>query len=77
MAKRIRFLYKWTGGELGRVGSVQEARLRAWEYDVATDGEWVASAEGVTDTVRIWRTRRPDLAPPELWVGDAELDNDP
>ena len=73
MAKRVRFLYKWSEGELGRVGSVPEARLRAWEYDVASDDHWVADGEGVTDTVRLWRTRRPDLAPPELWVGDAEV----
>ena len=73
MAKRIRFLYTWSGGVLGRVGSVPEARLRAWEYDVASPDGWLSEADGVQDTVRLWRTRRPDLAPPELWVGDVEL----
>jgi len=24
------------------------------------------------DTVRLWRRGAPDLAPPELWVGDRE-----
>lgn len=73
MAKRIRLLYKWSGGELGRVGTVPEARLRAWEYDLASDDGWTADTDGVPDTVRLWRTRRPDLAPAELWVGDVEL----
>lgn len=73
MAKRVRFLYEWVGGELGRVGSIPEARLRAWEYDLASRDEWASEADGVPDTVRLWRTRRPDLAPPELWVGDVEL----
>ncbi|HYC89675.1 MAG TPA: hypothetical protein VEO54_10730 [Thermoanaerobaculia bacterium] len=73
MAKRVRLLYKWSGGELGRVGAVPEARLRAWEYDVASADEVRADIDGMPDTVRLWRTRRPDLAPPELWVGDVEL----
>lgn len=73
MAKRIRHLYKWSGGELGRVGAVSEARLRAWEYDVASDLAIRADLDGLSDTVRLWRTRRPDLAPPELWVGDLEM----
>ena len=73
MARRIRPLYTWSGGVLGRVGSVPEARLRAWEYDVASRDSWTADAGGEPDTVRLWRTSRPDLGPAELWVGDAEL----
>jgi hypothetical protein len=74
MAKRIRFLYRWLEeGELGRVGTVSEARLRAWEYDVASKDTWTSEADGMSDTVRLWRTRRPDLGPPELLVGDIEL----
>ena len=74
MPRRIRFLYRWSGGQLGRVGSIPEARLRAWEYDVSSDdGSWTATDNGVTDTVRLWKTARPDLGPPELWVGDTEL----
>ena len=73
MPKRMRFLYKWSEGQLGRVGSIPEARLRAWEYEVASHDSWISELDGCTDTVRLWRTRRPDLAPPELLVGDVEL----
>ncbi len=72
MARRLRSIYSWSEGVLGRVGAVPEASLRAFEYDVATDGEWRAESDDGEDTVRLWRTRRPDLAPPELWVGDRE-----
>jgi len=73
MPRKIRFLYKWSEGQLGRVGSIPEARLRAWEYDLVSSDAWVSDVDGCSDTVRLWRTRRPDLAPSELWVGDVEL----
>ena len=74
MARKVRFLYQWSDdSRLDRVGSVAEARLRAWEYDVVPSDGWVADQAGVTDTVRVWRTRRPDLAPAELLVGDVEV----
>lgn len=73
MSKRMRFLYCWSEGELGRVGTLSEARLRAWEYDVASTESWSIEEDGVGDVVRLWRTRRPDLAPPELWVGEFEM----
>ena len=77
MPRKIRFLYKWSEGELGRVGSISEARLRAWEYDLASSDSWPSESDGHTDTVRLWRTQRPDLAPPELWVGDVEVIAEP
>lgn len=64
----MRAIYSWNGSSLTRVGEVSDAHLRAWEYEVAADT--VAPAD--SETVRLWRTRRPDLAPPELWVGDTE-----
>ena len=73
MTKRVRLLYQWDGGALGRVGEVPEAHLRAWEYDVASAEGWTSEIDGMPDTVRLWRSRRPDLAPAELWVGDREL----
>jgi hypothetical protein len=74
MARKVRFLYRWgEDSALDRVGSVTEARLRAWEYDIASEDRWITDEEGVTDTVRLWRTRRPDLAAPELWVGEVEV----
>ena len=74
MARRFRSIYSWSEGVLGRVGAVPEASLRAFEYDVASHGEWIAEGTTEPDTVRLWRTRRPDLAPPELWVGDAVVE---
>ena len=73
MARRVRYLYSWSGDELGRVGTVPEARLRAWEYDIVSQEAWLSRQGGATDVVHVWRTRRPDLAPPELLVGDIEL----
>ena len=73
MARRLRSIYSWSEGVLGRVGAVPEASLRAFEYDVGSRDQWITDSDGERDTVRLWRTRRPDLAPPELWVGDAEL----
>ena len=74
MNKSVRYLYRWSEGELGRVGTVSDARLWAWEYDPASEDSWTSEADGVVDTVRLWRTRRPDLAPPELWIGEARSD---
>ena len=67
----MRAIYSWNDGFLTRVGEVSDAHLRAWEYEVATDTAVPAGAER-RETVRLWRTRRPDLAPPELWVGDTD-----
>ena len=69
----MRTVYTWSGGTLERVGAVSEPHLRAWEYELASNEEWTAKNESREDTVRLWRTRRPDLAPPELWVGDCEV----
>jgi hypothetical protein len=68
----MRNVYQWSGGVLNSVGSVSDAHLRAWEYEIASEGEWSAPPE-THDTVRLWRTRRPDLAPPELWVGERDV----
>ncbi|HJQ39083.1 MAG TPA: hypothetical protein VKB93_18245 [Thermoanaerobaculia bacterium] len=68
----MRSIYTWSGGKLQRVGAVSEPHLRAWEYELASDQAWPAAEGDADDTVRLWRTRRPDLAPPELWVGDCE-----
>jgi hypothetical protein len=68
---RMRAIYTWSGGALQKSGAVSEPHLRAWEYEIASDAEWKAS-DDEDETVRLWRTRRPDLAPPELWVGDRE-----
>jgi hypothetical protein len=59
-------------GSLKRVGAVSDAHLRAWEYEEATDAAVTAADAELRESVRLWRTRRPDLAPPELWVGDTD-----
>jgi len=68
----MRSVYTWSGGALQRIGAVSEPHLRAWEYEVASGEAWMAKSDDWNETVRLWRTRRPDLAPPELWVGDRE-----
>jgi hypothetical protein len=70
----MRSIYSWNAGSLQRVGAVSDAHLRAWEYEVATEQSWTwtAAEQDLRDSVRLWKTRRPDLAPPELWVGDTE-----
>lgn len=68
----MRFVYRWTEGRLKPAGSILDAHLRAWEYDLASDTVWRAEVDD-GDTVRLWRTRRPDLAPAELWVGDGNM----
>lgn len=76
MAKRLHSLYDWQcrpgeKGRLERVGSISEAKLWAWEYRVAGDEGWnVGSSGEEPDTVRIWRTDRPDLGPASLLVGE-------
>lgn len=72
MVRKNRFLYGWSGGELGRIGTFSEARLRAWEYDRVAQGPFLWQRDGATDVVHLWRTRRPDLSPAELWVGEVE-----
>lgn len=69
----VRLLYKWSGGALQPAGSTSDAYLRAWEYDVVPQSCWQPEG-GDDDTVRLWRTRRPDLAPAELWVGEREIE---
>ena len=68
----MRAIYSWTEGSLTRIGEVSDAHLRAWEYEVAADQAATAADAELRESVRLWRTRRPDLAPPELWVGDSE-----
>lgn len=76
MARRVRSLYEWSGdpqnGSLKRRGWISEASLRAWEYHHESD-VWNFDAGDFHDTVRRWRTARPDLHVPEdLLVGDHE-----
>jgi hypothetical protein len=70
MATGIRTLYTWDAGQLHRAGSISEARLWAWEYRVAAEAGWEYDADDFHDTVRVWVTTRPDLAPEELLVGE-------
>lgn len=70
----MRFVYRWSDGVLASVGEISDAHLRAWEYELASEDRWPAPA-GQADTVRLWRTRRPDLAPPELLVGEREVES--
>lgn len=77
MARRVRYLYDWHGrpeeGSLERVGSISEARLRAWEYSEETTRRWVYTAGSFRDTVHPWHTARPDLRIAEtLFVGEVE-----
>ena len=76
MAKRVRWLYEQhdgPDGSLERSGSISEAALRAWEYRIQPQREWQFRNGPFADTVRVWRTERPDLRQPEqLLVGDFE-----
>ena len=69
MPNSRRSLYRWSEGALRRVGTISDAHLHAWEYELVLSGTWRTADE---DAVRLWRTRRPDLAPEELWVGEGE-----
>lgn len=62
-------LYRWADGALLPAGAVSDAHLHAWEYEPVSTESWPAEPG---DSVRLWRTRRPDLAPPELWIGERE-----
>jgi hypothetical protein len=70
----MRFVYRWSDGVLASVGEISDAHLRAWEYELASDDGWPAAPDQ-SDTVRLWRTRRPDLAPPELLVGERDFES--
>jgi hypothetical protein len=75
MARRVRSLYRWDHlrQTLERAGWISEARLRAWEYERQSGPAWRFTAGDFRDTVRPWKTRRPDLrVPEELLVGDYE-----
>lgn len=72
MAKRIHALYSWRQGSLEAVGSISDAKLRAWEYSVESEARWEVRFGDQNDTVRPWRSARPDLAPATLLVGDTE-----
>jgi hypothetical protein len=65
-------VYDWQEGTLERVGWISEAKLRAWEYRAEGEPGWEFASGGVRDTVRMWKTARPDLAPERLFVGDDE-----
>ncbi|MGZ4778250.1 MAG: hypothetical protein ACXV5L_03585 [Thermoanaerobaculia bacterium] len=75
MTRRVRHLYEWSGGPgeetLAPAGEISEAKLRAWEYS-ADDRRWTFVAGRFQDTVRLWKTARPDLRVPDLLVGDLE-----
>jgi hypothetical protein len=77
MARKLRSLYQWRGvpgeGSLERTGWISEAKLRAWEYSADSDTRWEYRSDSFRDTVRPWRTARPDLSEPErILVGDYE-----
>ena len=79
MARRIRSLYHWNGspgiGSLEPSGWISEASLRAWEYEKDTVEAGTFAEGEFHDTVRRWKTSRPDLADPEeLLVGDYEVE---
>lgn len=67
----MKIVYKLSGGSFEAIGSVSDAYLWAWEYEPALeDGKPVAHVRA--DAIHLWRTRRPDLAPAELWLGETE-----
>ena len=72
MARRVRSLYDWQDGTLERVGSISEAKLRAWEYRAEGESGWEFASGDDRDTVRVWTTTRPDLGPEKLFVGEDE-----
>lgn len=76
MSRRVRSVYDWHGcpgeGTLQRVGSISEAKLWAWEYHAEDQSEWEFAAGDFHDTVRVWKTARPDLGPELLLIGEAE-----
>ena len=64
-----RWMYRRSEGGLERVAPLSSAYLTAWEYEAVSEDAWPVSDPDV-DRVRRWRTRRPDLAPAELLVGE-------
>ena len=79
MARHIRSLYRWNGspgiGRLEQSGWISEASLRAWEYQKDSAAAGTFAAGEFHDTVRRWKTARPDLVvPEELLVGDYEVE---
>lgn len=76
MARRVRWLYERhddSEGSLERSAAISEAALRAWEYRLEPDEPREFHSGSFSDTVRVWRTARPDLRQPErLLVGDRE-----
>ena len=79
MARRIRSLYHWNGsagsGSLEPSGWISEASLRAWEYQKDSQAAGTFAEGEFNDTVRRWKTSRPDLIiPEELLVGDYEVE---
>ena len=73
MARRVHSIYAWREGALEQVGAISEARLWAWEYRAEGEREWDFASGDFRDTVRVWKTARPDLAPELLFIGDREL----
>ncbi len=73
MARRVRSLYDWQDGTLERIGSISEARLWAWEYLAEGETSWEFASGEFHDTVRSWKTSRPDLGPETLFVGEREV----
>ena len=76
MARRDRMVYRWEGHpgaeHLQPNGRISEAALRAWEYQ-QEPAMWDFDSGDFHDTVRRWKTARPDLRrPAELFVGDYE-----
>ena len=77
MTRRVRTVYQWKGqpgsGPLEPQGKISEAVLRAWEYRAEPQSAWSFGEGASRDTVRCWKTARPDLrTPEELLVGDFE-----
>ena len=77
MSRKVLSLYEWQGqpgnGSLRRVGIISEAKLRAWEYEVASDdGSFEFDAGTHREVVSHWKPQHPELRVPDLWVGDCE-----
>jgi hypothetical protein len=72
MTRRVRSIYDWQHGNLEHIGWISEARLRAWEYRAEGEAGWEFASGQFRDTVRSWKSARPDLAPDTLLIGDHE-----
>lgn len=72
-----RWMYRWNEeGRLERIGAITMAYLNVWEYEAVSDPTWTVT-DPERDQVRSWRTRRPDLAPPEILIGERQIDQAP